>query len=440
MLILIVGIVVGVYLIQITQVFKPQASTTAPQKEIFANFYWYYPWYGAHFKNAAGVWQYTENTNGNIGLQAFRWKPLDPIPYINSNERSLGSSDDSRAKVWFKGSFERAGNAGLTSLAVMMRPDLEKWPVALRQMVAVQKELKAEGKPFPKIILHYDGVDYWDSLNPGTGQLNGPGEDYDVIWNGTKLTFDTINSLLTTDELPLYFVTYPDSNTLPILIYRIEGNAHDFTSSDWWTAQLRADYRRTYPNKNIYLILDDLWCNWDYGVNNSVHTKTCNGDNFYHYGGSWEGAVKSSKGTTPLIYSVGPGFENDHLWPDDVLTTVDRENGDYYKRSLNLAKNSGADWIHIETFNFGEEGSAIDRTLEFGEKYLNLTRTFAQDFVSTPSAELKTGDIDGNGSINIFDFNLLIGDFKGSNMRSDLNNDQKVDIFDFNILVTNFGK
>lgn len=429
-----------VFLFQISEVSKVQALNTPVQKELFANFYWYYPWYGAHFKNAEGVWQYTENVNGNIGLQAFFWKPLDPIPYINSHERSFGSSDDSRAKAWFKSSFERAGNAGLTSLAVMARPDLEKWPIALRQMIEVQKELKAEGKKYPKIILHYDGVEYWEKISPNTGQLNSPGPDYDVIWAGTKLTFDTINSLLTPEELPLYFFTYPQSNSFPILIYRIEGNAHDFTSSDWWTNQLRTDFKSTYPDKNIYIILDDLWCNWDYGVNNTVHPRTCNGDNYYHYGGSWEGAVRSIRWVTPMIYSVGPGFNNDHIWPDDVLNPVDREEGEYYKRNLDRAKNLGADWIHIETFNFGEEGSAIDRTIEFGEKYLDLTRTFAQGFVSTPSAALKTGDIDGNGSINIFDFNILVGDFKGSNMRSDLNNDQKVDLFDFNILVSNFGK
>ena len=123
----------------------------------------------------------------------------------------------------------------------------------------------------------------------------------------------------------------------------------------------------------------------DYGVNNSVHTKTCNGDNYYRYGGSWAGAIKSTQAKPPVIYSVGPGFDNDMSSPTDGLPPIYREDGKFYQKNLNLAKNSGADWIHIETFNFGEEGSAIDRTAEFGEKYLQMTKNFSDQFALFPS-------------------------------------------------------
>lgn len=52
----------------------------------------------------------------------------------------------------------------------------------------------------------------------------------------------------------------------------------------------------------------------------------------------------------------------------------------------------------------------------------------------------KIGDIDQDGDVDVFDFNILIGDFRGTNLRSDLNNDGKVNIYDFNLLITNFGK
>lgn len=61
--------------------------------------------------------------------------------------------------------------------------------------------------------------------------------------------------------------------------------------------------------------------------------------------------------------------------------------------------------------------------------------------VSNP-IDIIQGDINGNGVIDIFDFNDLITTFgqTGTNLAADFNQNGKVDIFDFNTLVTNFGK
>lgn len=61
--------------------------------------------------------------------------------------------------------------------------------------------------------------------------------------------------------------------------------------------------------------------------------------------------------------------------------------------------------------------------------------------ISTPSP-LKPGDIDGNGKVDIFDYNILLTNFgkTGNGIQGDLNGSGKVDIFDYNILLTNFGK
>ncbi len=51
------------------------------------------------------------------------------------------------------------------------------------------------------------------------------------------------------------------------------------------------------------------------------------------------------------------------------------------------------------------------------------------------------GDINRDGKVDIFDYNLLVAEFgKTGTLVSDINGDGKVDIFDYNILVTNFGK
>lgn len=58
----------------------------------------------------------------------------------------------------------------------------------------------------------------------------------------------------------------------------------------------------------------------------------------------------------------------------------------------------------------------------------------------SPSPTSRIGDLDKDGDVDIFDFNIFVGDFPLKNLRSDVNKDQKVDIFDFNSLITNFGK
>jgi hypothetical protein len=60
----------------------------------------------------------------------------------------------------------------------------------------------------------------------------------------------------------------------------------------------------------------------------------------------------------------------------------------------------------------------------------------------SPSASPIPGDIDGNGKVDIFDYNFMLTDFGkvGSGIGSDLDGNGKVDIFDYNILLTNFGR
>lgn len=54
----------------------------------------------------------------------------------------------------------------------------------------------------------------------------------------------------------------------------------------------------------------------------------------------------------------------------------------------------------------------------------------------------KPGDANGDGKVDIFDYNLVVSNFGkvGSNILGDVNSDGKVDIFDYNLVITNFGK
>jgi hypothetical protein len=60
--------------------------------------------------------------------------------------------------------------------------------------------------------------------------------------------------------------------------------------------------------------------------------------------------------------------------------------------------------------------------------------------VISPSPVGKIGDLNGDGRVNIFDFNLFAGYFPTRDIRGDIDKNGQVNIFDFNALVTNFGK
>lgn len=431
---------------------KALASSSVP-KLVFSDLYWWYPWYGMQWKASAdGPFLAPVNENGWVRQDAFLYSYTqqlpyftNPIPYLKSQERPDGLTDNSLAKDWFKGLFQRAGAAGIQVLTPMTRPDLApEWSTALTLMIQAQKELRAEGKPYPKLFLQYDGVEYWDKISPNTGPLTGPGSHFTAISDGTIVSFQTLFNSLSPAEISDYLYTYPDGDTFPIMVYRIEGGAQNMTTDDWWITQLKINFEATFPGKHLYIILDDYWCNKQYGVNNSVVTKTCNADNYYFWGGPATGqALKSQYAHAPVIYSVGPGWGN--LRNSPGATIQSRNNGEYYKSQFSEAVNGGADWIFIEDFNYGEENAAIDQATEWGNTYLDLTKTLINGFnlsTPTPTPSFKPGDLNGDGKVDINDYNLLMGNFgkTGTVIVGDIDGNGKVDIFDYNILVGNFGK
>jgi hypothetical protein len=63
---------------------------------------------------------------------------------------------------------------------------------------------------------------------------------------------------------------------------------------------------------------------------------------------------------------------------------------------------------------------------------------------SNPTPMQLPGDIDGNGKVDILDYNLFVPNFGKTGspgwIRSDIDKNGKVDIFDYNVIVENFGK
>jgi hypothetical protein len=92
----------------------------------------------------------------------------------------------------------------------------------------------------------------------------------------------------------------------------------------------------------------------------------------------------------------------------------------------------------------------IEAVTPAGRVFSNEQSVVARDCTAPPSPSpivspssspiKKIGDIDKNGKVDIFDFNIFVGDYPAKNLRSDVNQDGQVNIFDFNLLITYFGK
>jgi hypothetical protein len=55
-------------------------------------------------------------------------------------------------------------------------------------------------------------------------------------------------------------------------------------------------------------------------------------------------------------------------------------------------------------------------------------------------ATTKTGDLNGDGSVNIFDLSILLSNYNTADPKADINQDGTVNIFDLSILLSNYGK
>jgi hypothetical protein len=91
-------------------------------------------------------------------------------------------------------------------------------------------------------------------------------------------------------------------------------------------------------------------------------------------------------------------------------------------------------------FTFTKSGAPLPTPLPTPTPTSVPTPTPAGSVTPTPGS--KPGDIDGNGKVDIFDYNILLGNFgkTGAGIQGDIDKNGKVDIFDYNILLSNFGK
>ncbi len=98
------------------------------------------------------------------------------------------------------------------------------------------------------------------------------------------------------------------------------------------------------------------------------------------------------------IATVMPGYDDTRTDREDAFA-VDRRDGDYYQETWSAAIASQPDWIVITSFNEWIEGTMIEPSLTYGNRYLDLTRELAMAFKSGKEEQVAGSLGSGNRAL-----------------------------------------
>ncbi|MGA9659104.1 MAG: hypothetical protein WBQ60_08405 [Asticcacaulis sp.] len=101
----------------------------------------------------------------------------------------------------------------------------------------------------------------------------------------------------------------------------------------------------------------------------------------HHFYKAWVKAQSGAKVTTATIL---PGFD-DHLLPDRTgkRPTIERDEGESFRRLWKAAIDARPDWILIVSFNEWHEASQIEPSLQYGTRELETCKTYSVQFMSS---------------------------------------------------------
>lgn len=105
-------------------------------------------------------------------------------------------------------------------------------------------------------------------------------------------------------------------------------------------------------------------------------------------------AVREAKSYGKIsTVTVSPGFDDTGILGTLKATVAPRRDGELYEQWWKIALKVNPDWVLITSWNEWMEGSEIEPTVEYGKKYLELTRGFVEMF-KTPSPNLEYSNLE----------------------------------------------
>ena len=312
-------------------------------------FYWYDRRTGSHVVNPDGSDALTTHP---LSLGDFSYKSVEW--HRRQLEDMIAAGIDVALPVFWGAPSEHDSNAGL------------HWSYAgLRPLVQAREELLRAGMNPPRLGLFYD-----------TSTLRHNGWQYhaDLTTDyGRSWFYATIRDFFS--MIPPKHWAMIDGHPIILLYAAAFAAKHDQTVIDFTKAAFAKEFGGRIP----WMVRE---VSWQVKADDTV---------------AWGGALGLKN---PGVASVGPGYDHSAV-PGRTPLVVERRGGDFYAENwLKFLRRPGH-FVMVETWNEFHEGTDIAESSEYGRRYIELTRRYAERFKQGWKPEWPKGKFTGAKSVNI---------------------------------------
>ncbi len=296
-------------------------------------FYWYDVFSGAHIHNADGSDALTDHpptlTGFSYKLAAWHREQLEDM---------AAAGIDVLLPVYW----------GEPSQRLPGKPALEQpWSFSgLVRLVEARQALLDAGQKPPAIGMFYD---------TSTLQYNAAGQRIDLTTDpGRRWFYESIRDFFSL--VPARHWATIEGRPIIFLYSAAFAAAHDQSCID----HVRQEFARDFSGVMPYIVREISW--------------RVQADNTY----AWGGALGLKN---PGVAALGPGYDHSAV-PGREPLIVPREDGAFFERQWTrlLSRHPLPRLVHIETWNEYHEGTDIAASREYGRKYIELNRKFADLF------------------------------------------------------------
>lgn len=175
-----------------------------------------------------------------------------------------------------------------------------------------------------------------------------------VIPEERRYFYETIENFF--ERVPHYLRAKIDNKN--VLSLYVSNYASDYNQETFDI--LRKRFARRFRGEELYIIREISW----------EHIET---ENTYWWGAAFLGPRIEG------IAQIGPGYDDRKIRGKNGIFQ-DRREGDFYRESWDAVLASDVNIVAIETWNEWHEASNIDKCIQYGERYLALSKEYIARF------------------------------------------------------------
>ena len=306
------------------------ARSFRPQERIVGTYYFY--WYSAetkeHILNGDGTDALTDHP---ATMEDFSYRSVSWHQQQLSDMMAAGL--DVALPVFWGAPSEQDPASGL------------HWSyVGVEKLVEAREALLREGKQPPRLGLFYD---------TSTLQHNRWGQHLDLTTDyGRRWFYATVRDFFS--MVPAKHWAMIDGRPVVLLYAAGFAREHDQSVIDYTRAQFAQDFGGRAP----WLAPE---VSWQVKADSKV---------------AWGGALGLKN---PGVASLGPGYDHSAV-PGRAPLVVKREAGAFYENNWTQFLRHPSNFVMVETWNEFHEGTDVAASKEYGRRYIELTRKYADRF------------------------------------------------------------